>query len=91
MGRQEKEMDDREIIDLFFRRDRAAVSAVRSRYGALCRNVAGQILNDARDVEECENDAYLRLWTTIPPEYPKSLSAQGRRDCTRASSPCLRR
>ena len=75
MGRREQEIDDREILDLFFRRDRAAVSAVRSRYGALCRNVAGQILNDTRDVEECENDAYLRLWTTIPPEYPESLSA----------------
>ena len=73
-GRREKG-EDREILDLFFRRDRQAVSAVRSRYSALCRKVAGQILNDPRDVEECENDAYMRLWATIPPERPESLSA----------------
>ena len=73
--RREREAEDREILDLFFRRDRQAIMEIRSRYGALCRKVAGQILNDDRDVEECENDAYMRLWSTIPPEQPKSLSA----------------
>ena len=67
--------EDREILDLFFRRDREVVSTVRIRYSALCRKVAGQILNDPRDVEECENDAYMRLWATIPPERPENLSA----------------
>ena len=54
-------MDDREIIELFFGRSEAAVSATEEKYGAYFRYIAGNILGDARDVEECVNDVLATL------------------------------
>ena len=68
-------MDDKKIIELFFARDEAALDGVEKKYGALCRSVARRLLNDERDVDECENDVYVRAWNAIPPERPVSLSA----------------
>ena len=44
-------------------------------YGKLCRTIAHNLLGNAEDVEECENDVYLALWNAIPPARPRSLSA----------------
>ena len=68
-------MDDRAILQLFYRRDEAAVSAVREKYGAYCRAVALGITGDERDAEECVSDALYRLWASIPPAEPASLRA----------------
>ena len=68
-------MDDATIINLFWARDEAAVPAAQDKYGAYCRAVALGILADARDADECVNDALLRLWRAIPPERPRSLRA----------------
>lgn len=66
-------MDDQKIIDLFFLRSEQAIGAVSARYGSYCRAIAGNILNNDCDAEECINDTYLRLWNTIPPEKPANL------------------
>jgi len=66
-------LDDREIIALFFARSEQAVAALSEKYGALCLRVAGNILNDRLDAEECVNDAYLGVWNTVPPQEPDPL------------------
>ena len=66
-------MNDGEIIGLFFDRNEAAISETERKYGKLCMSVAKRILDSTEDSEECVNDAFLRLWNTIPPAEPKSL------------------
>ena len=68
-------MDDKHIIQLFFRRSEQALEELRGKYGRLCHSVAGRILPDQRDAEECVGDALLKAWNSIPPEYPTCLSA----------------
>lgn len=68
-------MDDERIIRLFFERSEVAIDELSRKYGALFRHVAGNILTDPRDTEECLNDAYLAVWNKIPPEKPDPLSA----------------
>ncbi|MBQ3866058.1 MAG: sigma-70 family RNA polymerase sigma factor, partial [Clostridia bacterium] len=68
-------MDDEKIIELFFARSEEALDALAQKYGRLLRGVAGNVLADPRDTEECLNDAYLALWNKIPPEKPDPLSA----------------
>ena len=68
-------MEDHEILALLFRRDAAAVDAMQEKYGALLRALAGRILYDPRDAEECLNDALLQAWHVIPARQPRSLPA----------------
>lgn len=68
-------LDDSVLIDRFFDRDESAIGQLKEKYGKLCLKVAGNILPDERDARECVNDAYLRIWNTIPPKRPDSLSA----------------
>lgn len=68
-------MTDAEIIALFNERDERAVSAVSVKYGGICTGIAFNILRSHQDAEECVNDVYLKVWESIPPEQPKSLSA----------------
>lgn len=66
-------MDDRQIIVLYERRDEDAISATAEKYGKYCAAIAENILADRQDAEECVNDAYLRVWNSIPPQKPQSL------------------
>ncbi len=66
-------MDDESILDLFFERSEQAVGALAAKYGGLVRRVTGNILGNADDAEECENDVYLACWNTIPPSRPERL------------------
>ncbi len=68
-------MDDKEIIKLYFARDQLAIEETMLKYGALCRSLALNILGNDLDAEECENDAYIAMWNSIPPNSPKHLSA----------------
>ncbi|MGN1080623.1 MAG: RNA polymerase sigma factor [Acutalibacteraceae bacterium] len=68
-------MSEAEIIKLFFDRNEAAVTAVKEKYGGLCFCIAESITGSSEDAEECVNDAYLRLWNSIPPVKPENLSA----------------
>ena len=68
-------MDDREIIDLFFERSEQAVTELSAKYGSRLRGIAANILRDANEAEECENDTYMSIWSSIPPKRPQSLAA----------------
>lgn len=68
-------VDDSQIIDLFYARSEQAITELSVKYGAVCRKVACNILNNALDAEECVNDAYLGIWDTIPPKRPDPLLA----------------
>lgn len=67
-------MTDRQIVALFFARSEDAISALREKYGKLCRHIAMNILKNDSDAEECESDTYLRVWDTVPPTDPDPLS-----------------
>ncbi len=66
-------MDDSEIIAFFNSRSEQAIKELSAKYGAVCAKLAGNILNNRLDVEECLNDAYLGVWNTIPPNSPECL------------------
>ena len=68
-------MDDKQIIRLFFERSEQAITELSRKYGALCFQIADNILNDRRDAEECVNDAWLGAWNSIPPQQPDPLRA----------------
>ena len=66
---------DSTILALYWDRVEDAVIFTKEKYGALCRSIARRLLNDERDVDECESDVYIRAWNSIPPERPSCLSA----------------
>lgn len=51
-------MEDRDIVELFWNRDPAAIRAVSEKYGKLCGTLARNILGSREDAEECVNDAF---------------------------------
>lgn len=66
-------LEDSEIVALFHARSEQAIIALAEKYGAVCGKIAGNILNNRQDAEECVNDAYLGAWNTIPPQNPNPL------------------
>lgn len=68
-------MEEQKIVDLFFARDERAITETKNKFGFLCMELAGRLLHDRQDAEECVNDAYLGLWNTIPPERPTYFRA----------------
>ena len=68
-------MTDDQIISLFWDRSEVALRETESKYGALCRGIAANILKDPSDAEECVSDAYLRVWNLIPPQRPRFYRA----------------
>ena len=66
-------MDDEAILSLFYARAEQAITELERSHGSAVRSVAAHILNDRRDVQECENDTYLAAWNTIPPQRPHPL------------------
>ena len=68
-------MDDAGIIALYWARDEAAIAESDAAYGGWCRAVAGRLLADRRDCDECVNDTWLRAWGAMPPHWPECLRA----------------
>ncbi len=68
-------MEDSMIIDLFFERSQAALSETEKKYKAFIYSIALNILSHVEDAQECENDTYLRLWNSIPPQRPCNFRA----------------
>lgn len=66
-------MDDREIIGLFLKRDEKAIEETAQKYGRFCFGIAFGILEDQEDTEECVNDAWQKLWGSIPQNQPEQL------------------
>lgn len=68
-------MEDKDIIDLFVRRDEQAIKITQDTYGLFCNGIAMNILKNHEDAEECVNDTFVAAWNRIPPVIPKSLKA----------------
>ena len=65
-------MDDSRIVALLRERSEEALTELSNKYGRICMRIAGNILADERDVQECLNDAYLAVWNA-PPDDPEKL------------------
>ena len=68
-------MDDQQIIELFWKRDEAAISGSHAKYGVPLKRISFRILSSHEDSEECLNDTYMKAWTSIPPQRPGCLFA----------------
>lgn len=68
-------MDDKIIIELYWKRKEEAIKETALKYGKLCTYVAKNILSSHEDSEECVNDTYFAVWNTIPNERPNIFSA----------------
>ena len=66
-------IDDEKIIEMFFERSEQGIRELDIKYGAICRNLSYNIVNNRQDAEECVNDAYLGAWNAIPPVRPNPL------------------
>ena len=69
------QLDDSKIIDLFVERSEQAIQELDKKYGKSVKQTAANILHDRQDAEECVNDAYLGVWSTIPPQHPDHLGS----------------
>ena len=68
-------IDDIQIIELYFARNEHAIEETANKYGNLCFRVAKNLLFNNEDSEECVNDTYLTLWNKIPPIRPTNFTA----------------
>ena len=68
-------MEDRQILDLYWARDEAAIARTAEKYGGYCGSIARNVLHSEQDAEECVNDAWLGAWNSIPPKRPANLGA----------------
>lgn len=68
-------MEDSRIIQLFFQRDEEAIEEVSRKYSAYCSKIVWNVLYNKEDCDECLNDVWFTLWSRIPPDRPKCLSA----------------
>lgn len=68
-------MEDNEIVKLFFERSEDALFEIKEKYERYVQYIAYNILNNKEDAEECVNQAYLKIWNSIPPHSPENLAA----------------
>ena len=66
---------DEQIVEKYWQRDQNAIQETHQKYGPMLRKVAYNILCDAEDCEECQNDTYLKIWNAIPTTRPTSFPA----------------
>ena len=64
-------MDGDDIVELYLHRDESAIGESAKAYGSRLRALALGITQDRQAAEECENDAYMEAWNSIPPHEPK--------------------
>lgn len=67
-------MDDTQIVELYWARKESAIEETEAKYGSYCRSIAGNILQNQDDAEECVNDTWLGAWNSMPPHRPSVLS-----------------
>ena len=68
-------MEDEQILELYDRRDEAAIRETERKYGKYLAKIAYGVLANAEDSRESVNDAYLGAWNSIPPHRPSVLPA----------------
>lgn len=74
-------MEDRQIIDLLWRRREEALVALAKKFGHRLQQLSCNILRNESDAQECVNDTYLAVWNTIPPQRPEPLTPYILRIC----------
>lgn len=67
-------MQDERIVDLYWKRDEAAIRETQHKYGRYLTKIAYNILSDLEDSKESVNDTYLSAWNSMPPHKPNVLS-----------------
>ncbi len=68
-------MEDKDIIDLYWSRSEDAIPETEKKYGRYCKYIAGNILKNPEDTEECLNDTWLSAWHAMPEARPSFLKA----------------
>lgn len=66
---------EEQLVEQFFARDERVLARVEDCYGAYCRSIAQNILQNATEAQDCATDTYMHAWNHIPPERPKNLLA----------------
>lgn len=66
-------MEDSEIIELLICRDEQAISEMKKKYEKICFHIAGKILSQHEDIEECVSEAYYSVWDSVPPKEISDL------------------
>lgn len=67
-------MHDSQIVELYLARNERAISETETKYSAYLSKIAYNILANTEDVKESVNDTYFKVWSSIPPAIPQSLS-----------------
>lgn len=76
MGTEEwRNVEDNQIVSMYWDRDEAAIRETESKYGHYLQKIAFNILNNTEDSRESVNDTYLAAWDSMPPHRPNVLSA----------------
>ncbi len=68
-------MDDKTIVDLFWKRSEQAIQETDTKYGRFCYSIAYNVLSSREDAQECVSDTYLAAWNSLPPHRPTVLTA----------------
>lgn len=68
-------MEDRDILELYFKRSERAIEETSRKYQGYCYQIAYNILRNREDSFECLNDTWLRAWNAIPPSRPNRFAA----------------
>ena len=68
-------MEDNDIIQLYWERSENAIAETKKKYSRFLFHIAGSILWNRQDMEEAENDTYLRVWDAVPPDRPSHFPA----------------
>lgn len=68
-------MDDKKLIELYWKRSETAIRETDNKYGKYCHAISFNILHNKEDAEECVNDTYLKVWGVIPTLRPQKFSA----------------
>lgn len=66
-------MSDKEIVELFLKREQKALCFAEEKYKNYCIAVAERITGSREDAEECWNDVLSGVWNSVPPNEPQNL------------------
>lgn len=67
-------MKDEMIVDMYWKREEAAIRETEQKYGRYLGKIAWNILADEEDSRESVNDTYLKAWNSMPPHRPETLA-----------------
>ena len=67
-------MEDHQIVELYWKRNKNAIAETAARYGQYLYGVSNHILRNAEDAEECVNEPCHDAWRSMPPHRPSVLS-----------------